>query len=353
MVSYITIKEWSERFMKDGIEVRPPQCGNRIVVKLFWDVAPLACENFATLCTNGNSSMQQDVSNSNKKVKPPPVGQSGKPLSYKNTAIHRVVKGFIMQGGDFVFGNGSGGESIFNGKKFKDERGGLLLKHDRKGIISMGNSGKNSNSSQFFITFKDTPQCDGKHVIFGEVISGFEVIDAVEKVGSSGDGEPIVPVQITDCGAFYPSQTSAAGYWFDQPDVDSFSGFSSIFMTRPRVAVVTPTISVYEKFIKFIGDQMSCIPISLDSNDLSENGILDEVTKKLESFSIDIVLVAPVYGDRFKTFDIPESWCKTFVNKQPECHEVILVCKPVDAMIAIKETAWVSKMDTWQLDGGN
>lgn len=80
-----------------------------------------------------------------------------------------------MQGGDFVFGNGSGGESIYNGKKFKDERAGLQLKHDGKGVLSMGNSGKNSNTSQFFITFKEAPQCDGKHVVFGKVVSGFEV----------------------------------------------------------------------------------------------------------------------------------------------------------------------------------
>ena len=79
-----------------------------------------------------------------------------------------------MQTGDFVFGNGSGGESVY-GKKFKDERPGLALKHDRRGVVSMGNSGKNSNTSQFFITFGPSPQCDGKHVVFGEVVAGFEV----------------------------------------------------------------------------------------------------------------------------------------------------------------------------------
>ena len=173
--------------MVDGIEVRPPSYGNRIVVKLNWDEAPLACENFATLCTNGNTTLLDPMNttnfnnNSNKKSKTP-IGQCGKPLTYKDSIIHRIEPGFIMQGGDFVFGNGSGGESIYNGKKFKDEKAGLLLKHNKKGILSMGNSGKNSNTSQFFITFKKTPQCDGKHVVFGEVISGFEVLDAIEKV---------------------------------------------------------------------------------------------------------------------------------------------------------------------------
>jgi cyclophilin family peptidyl-prolyl cis-trans isomerase len=102
------------------------------------------------------------------------IGDSGKILTYQKSVIHRVIPGFIMQGGDFVFGNGTGGESIF-GKKFKDERAGLLKKHNSKGVLSMGNSGKNSNTSQFFLTFKAAPQCDGKHVIFGQVVSGFEV----------------------------------------------------------------------------------------------------------------------------------------------------------------------------------
>lgn len=153
--------EWSGKNSEcDGIEIRPPAAGSRIVVKLYWDVAPLACENFATLCRNSLKAK---------------IGESGKPLTYQKSKIHRVVPEFILQGGDFVFGNGSGGESIYNGKKFKDERAGLQLKHDTKGVLSMGNSGKNSNSSQFFITFKAAPQCDGKHVVFGKVVSGFEV----------------------------------------------------------------------------------------------------------------------------------------------------------------------------------
>jgi cyclophilin family peptidyl-prolyl cis-trans isomerase len=158
-----TDHEWASRDKEcGGIEIRPPPANDRIVIELFWDVAPLACENFATLCSSGSDT---------EKI---PIGESGKFLMYKNSVIHRVIPGFIMQGGDFVFGNGSGGESIF-GKKFKDERAGLMRKHNCKGVLSMGNSGKNSNTSQFFFTFQATPQCDGKHAIFGRVISGFEV----------------------------------------------------------------------------------------------------------------------------------------------------------------------------------
>lgn len=161
--------EWSAKDKAcGGTEIRPPTVGSRIVVKLNWDVAPLACENFGTLCSNGSSSSSLVGG------KPASIGESGKPFSYRNSIIHRVIPQFILQGGDFVFGNGSGGESVF-GKKFKDERAGLLQKHNRKGILSMGNSGKNSNTSQFFVTFKEAPQCDGKHVVFGHVVSGFEV----------------------------------------------------------------------------------------------------------------------------------------------------------------------------------
>ena len=138
-----TDHEWSSK--TGNLQVRPPPAGNRIVVRLFWDVAPLACENFATLCANGSLL----PGSSDKKAKPAPVGESGKPLTYRNSTVHRVVPKFIVQGGDFVFGNGSGGESIFNGKKFKDERAGLNRSHDRRGILSMGNSGKNSNKERF------------------------------------------------------------------------------------------------------------------------------------------------------------------------------------------------------------
>jgi peptidylprolyl isomerase len=147
--------EWSSRTAgDDAVEIRPPIAGNRIVVQLFWDVAPLACENFATLCGINN-----DKSGKEKSASPPPIGASGKPMTYKNSMLHRVIPGFIVQGGDFVFGNGSGGESTF-GKKFKDERAGLALKHERKGVLSMGNSGKNSNTSQLVVDLRVFSEVD-------------------------------------------------------------------------------------------------------------------------------------------------------------------------------------------------
>ena len=157
-------------------------CAGRLVIELHDEVAPKAVANFAALCSG-----EKGVSKA-----------SGKALSYAGTPIHRIVPGFVAQGGDFVRGDGSGGESIY-GKKFKDEKAGLKGKHDARGVVSMANSGRNSNTSQFFLTLAPAPQCDGKHVVFGSVVDGLDVLDAIEAVGSS-TGAPTAPVVIGACG---------------------------------------------------------------------------------------------------------------------------------------------------------
>jgi cyclophilin family peptidyl-prolyl cis-trans isomerase len=189
----------------------PPSPGGnaRIVLELFWEAAPVACRNFALLCSNPSTVRGE---------------ASGKPLTYKGSKVHRVVPGFVLQGGDIVFGNGTGGESavLGGGKKFKDERGGLALKHDARGVLSMGNSGKNSNTSQFFVTLAAAPQCDGRHVVFGRVVSGFDVLEEAERHGAAGgDGAPRVPIAITDCGLWHPLLMPGAGHWYDKPDPDA------------------------------------------------------------------------------------------------------------------------------------
>ena len=110
------------------------------------------------------------------------MGQSGKPLHFKGSSFHRVISGFMAQGGDFTNGNGTGGESIY-GAKFADEN--FVEKHTERGDLSMANAGPNTNGSQFFMTFGPTPHLDGGHVVFGRVVDGFELLDAMEKVGSN------------------------------------------------------------------------------------------------------------------------------------------------------------------------
>ncbi|EJK57043.1 hypothetical protein THAOC_22959 [Thalassiosira oceanica] len=157
-----------------------------------------------------------------------------------------LAAGFVLQAGDFVMGNGAGGESVF-GKKFKD------------GLLGMGNSGKNSNTSQFYVTLGKTPQCDGKHVIFGEVVSGMETIRAAEEFATSS-GEPSVDIRITECGPYIPLSTPSNGYWFDRPDPESFSGITPEFVIKPRVGIIAPNVQVAEKFRNTMG---SCAAVTM------------------------------------------------------------------------------------------
>lgn len=101
--------------------------------------------------------------------------------------IHRLIQGFMLQSGDYQNSNGTGGSSIW-GPKFPDEN--FILKHNKRGILSMANSGPDTNSSQFFITFGPTPHLDGKHVVFGEVVKGLEILDIIEKMPTNQNDEP-------------------------------------------------------------------------------------------------------------------------------------------------------------------
>jgi peptidylprolyl isomerase len=151
----------------------------RVVFELFADVVPNTAENFRALCTGEKG-----------------IGTSGKPLHYKGSFFHRIIPQFMCQGGDFTRGNGTGGESIY-GNKFKDEN--FQRKHDRPGLLSMANAGPNTNGSQFFITTVVTPWLDGKHVVFGQVVEGMDVIKAMEAKGTDS-GKTKVPISIADCG---------------------------------------------------------------------------------------------------------------------------------------------------------
>ena len=155
------------------------KAAGRITFGLFGDVVPKTAKNFATLC-DGSAG----------------IGNSGKPLHYKGSAFHRIIPGFMAQGGDFTSGDGRGGESIY-GNKFADEN--FQLKHTKPYLLSMANAGPNTNGSQFFITFAETSWLDGKHTVFGEVIEGIDLVKELEKIGSQS-GKTSKKAVIADSG---------------------------------------------------------------------------------------------------------------------------------------------------------
>lgn len=167
----------------------------RIVMELFDDVTPKTCENFRQLC----------LSNGCKKVEGTDV-----PMSYKGCSFHRVIKGFMIQGGDFTNHNGTGGVSIY-GEKFEDEN--FEIPCDKSGLLAMANAGANTNGSQFFITVAPAPHLTGRHVVFGRVVRGMNSVRAIEHTETGANDKPLQDQVIVDCGelaSLPPVDTAAA-----------------------------------------------------------------------------------------------------------------------------------------------
>jgi cyclophilin family peptidyl-prolyl cis-trans isomerase len=152
----------------------------KIIFDLYWDIAPKTCENFRAMCTGERGR----------------CNETAKKLHYKGTRFHRILPGFIAQGGDIINHDGTSGTSIY-GSSFPDEN--FIAKHDGPGVLSMANAGPNTNGSQFFITTVATSWLDGKNVVFGKIAEGLSILQDIEKVGTKS-GKPKRLVIVTNCG---------------------------------------------------------------------------------------------------------------------------------------------------------
>ena len=149
----------------------------KLKFELFDEEVPKTCANFRYLCVKGLGDKKE--------------------ACYKDSIFHRVIEEFMIQGGDFTNFDGTGGKSIY-GDSFEDEN--FNLKHNQPGLLSMANSGPNTNGSQFFITLKETPWLDDKHVVFGILLEGFELIKKIELLPKDDNNKPLVEVKIVECG---------------------------------------------------------------------------------------------------------------------------------------------------------
>lgn len=174
----LEVWEGEEPFVFFDMKIGDEDAG-RIVMKLYAKTVPKTARNFLELAKGAGTA------------------SNGKPKHYKGSMFHRVIKNFMIQGGDFTNGNGTGGESIY-GAKFEDEN--FHFKHTRPGLLSMANAGKDTNGSQFFITTVPTPHLDGKHVVFGEVVEGMDIVRKIEGLETSASDKPLQDVVIADSG---------------------------------------------------------------------------------------------------------------------------------------------------------
>jgi len=288
-----------------------------VTFELYDDVVPKTTENFRCLCT-GEKGM----------------GHAGKLLSYKGSIFHRVIKSFMIQGGDFTAGNGTGGESIY-GEKFEDEN--FEIKHTKPFLLSMANAGPGTNGSQFFITTVPTPHLDDKHVVFGEVLSGKGIVRKIENLKVAND-KPLKDVKITDCGQLTGDAAVTAGQKMDdgtgdtfedfpedQPGVEEFTGAQVVkiatelkeFGTKAfKAGDLTVGLDKYQKGLRYlnerptaedgdgpeVGKQMTALRFALHSNSALLQNKLKMFSDASTSASNALELKGPTDAERAKAY---------------------------------------------------
>jgi peptidylprolyl isomerase len=172
----------SQVFLQIAVDGGKISNGGRVTFELFDDTCPITTKNFRELCRGGHGTTA-----------------GGKDMSYKGSVFHRIIPGFMLQGGDYTAGDGTGGESIYGGQFADETFKGKAGSHHSRGMLSMANAAPDTNGSQFFITVAPAPWLDGRHVIFGQVIDGYSVVLDVEDLGTKL-GKTKKRAWIKDCG---------------------------------------------------------------------------------------------------------------------------------------------------------
>ncbi|KAK3678897.1 peptidyl-prolyl cis-trans isomerase cpr6 [Recurvomyces mirabilis] len=333
-----------------------------VVFELYNDIVPLTADNFRALCTGEKGK-----------------GNAGVDLHFKKSLFHRVIKQFMIQGGDFTAGNGTGGESIY-GEKFADEN--FELKHEKPFLLSMANAGPGTNGSQFFVTTVKTPHLDGKHVVFGEVISGKSVIREVENTKVGANDKPDSDCEITDCGEI-PEGADLAEFTQKAPDAtgDKYEDFPEDQLEKDQewkgteiVAIATELkdmgnkafkggdlklgLAKYQKALRYlheypeplendpkdIGNQMAQLKISLYSNSSMLEYKLNMLRESASS--ADKALAVPGIDDKQKAKALFRKGVAAKDSKNEDealkCLQEAEKCNPGDAGIK-NELAAVKK----------
>lgn len=261
------------------------ETAGRVLFELFTDIVPKTAENFRALCVGFTPE------------------NSSKKLTYKGSIFHRIIKSFMVQGGDFTNFDGTGGESIY-GEKFEDEN--FTLKHDKPYLLSMANAGPGTNGSQFFITTVPTPHLDGKHVVFGRVLKGSEVVRELENCKKEGE-RPIECCKIDNCGELQPGEDdgvviddgtgdkvpnapSESDFTFEKFDelISAIESIKAIGNEQFKLGKHKVALKKYRKAVKYINHFSKNEEMEMSDSEDSENEDAAEKVKVSQISDVDL-----------------------------------------------------------------